>query len=131
MGPRANERKTGKSLLNRCAWLSISQSIIYASALSLWKTMNLDRGKYWSERILSTNQDRPMRRTSKGRLKTSVRPNLKLVKDTWRWRTVMEWNEMMEELRTEVSMKRFKAKLSENTDKMRPKTQYFSQRTDN
>lgn len=53
-----------------------------------------------------------MRSNASGRLTSNIKPHLDLLKESWRWRTIREWNEMPEEIRMEKrSMIHFKKKL--------------------
>jgi hypothetical protein len=99
-------------LLKTLGWLSVRQLAVHHSLLHLWKTVKERRHFHFQARIRGeTEMTRPRRDLKDGKLDYGERTGMQIVRSGWRWRSVMDWNELPESLRKEPNLHKFKREL--------------------
>jgi hypothetical protein len=100
------------TLLKECNWLSVRQLTMLHSLVQLWKTARTGCPGHFKDRIRGeTVEGRARRNVTKGCLDSRSRSGKKLVRTSWRWRAVDQWNTLPESLRTQQSLAVFKREL--------------------
>jgi hypothetical protein len=100
------------TLLKECNWLSVRQLTMLHSLVQLWKTVKTGCPGHFGGRLRGeTEEGRTRRNVTRGRLDSRSRSGKKIVRTSWRWRAVDQWNTLPESLRTQNSMTVFKKEL--------------------
>lgn len=123
---RKGRRTRISELLKECGWLSILQTIRYASSIQMWKTLFKETSTYWNTRIYRETGHSRLRSGADGRIQVKNIPRLDILRNSWRWRAASEWNEFPSNIRTETSISKFKREARKwiglNTELFKPKT---------
>ena len=90
-----------KELLSDCNWLDILDWTEYHSQIQLWKLLRWKLPAYLVDKI-SPNEDETL---------TTSSPRLRLVANTFRWKSVQSWNLLPVHLRETTGLKQFKTGL--------------------
>jgi hypothetical protein len=110
---RGRRAKMGE-ILKTLGWLSVRQLAIHHSLIHLWKTVRERRNIHFQTRIRGESDlARPRRDLMDGRLDYRDGTEMQIVRNGWRWRSVMDWNRLPENLRTEPKLPNFKRKLKD------------------
>ena len=86
------------TLMVQCNWLNLEELIEYHSTIQMWKVVNWQCPQHMTSKIHVTPDSRIM---------TSI-PRLKMTTNSFRWKTILYWNNLPDDLREEKSLNRFK-----------------------
>ena len=98
------------TLLKQCNWLSVKQLVMYHSLILLFKVLQTKSPKYIHMKM-SIEYARKTRQTEKNPLRPQVDSKLELTRNSFRWRTDSQWNELPAHIRNIKTLKKFKSHL--------------------
>ena len=90
-------------ILNECGWMNVKDLTTYHTLCQMWKTIRWETPRYLHNKITVDDEDKI----------STTNPRLVITSQSYRWQAVKKWNVLPQDLRTEVSIKKFKIKLKQ------------------
>ena len=93
-----HKRTSTLTLMNACNWLPIAELVNLHSLISMWNVPHRQIPRQLYDEITTDNE----------MIISTSAPRLLMVAHSFRWKTVGLWNQMGQEIRTQLSLPKFK-----------------------
>ena len=99
-----------KELLKQCGWLSVNQLIFYHSVLLVYKVRMSKTPRYLYKMHNSWSYQYRTRQADSGLIKLMGKPRLDITKNSFKWRSASQFNQLPHEIRKLENILEFKSK---------------------